>query len=300
MTEFSLGIDLGGTELRAGLFTREGALIARRQVATDARGGPEAVVAQMAALVASLRPTDGTLVGIGVASPGPLDGDRGVVIFAPTLDGWHDVPLPAMLTARTGLPARLENDANAAALGEWRGGGGIGLRHLVYVTVSTGIGGGVIADGRLLRGRHGMAAELGHMTVTDDPVPCVCGGHGCFEALASGSALGVAGRAQGFADARDVAEAARGGNPVALALLRREAALLGRGFANLLHLFSPELIVVGGGVSEAFDLMATDITRAMRASAMPAYRDVPVRRAALGQDAGLFGAASLVWPGADT
>ena len=299
MTELALGIDLGGTELRAGLFTREGALIARRQVATDARGGPEAVVAQMAALVASL-PTDATIVGIGVASPGPLDGDRGVVVFAPTLDGWHDVPLPAMLTERTGLPARLENDANAAALGEWRAGAGVGLRHMVYVTVSTGIGGGVIADGRLLRGRHGMAAELGHMRVTEDPVPCVCGCHGCFEALASGSALTAAGRAKGFAPARAVTKAARGGDASALELLAREAALLGRGFASLLHLFSPELIVVGGGVSEAFDLMETDIVRAMQASAMPAYGDVPVRRAALGQDAGLYGAASLVWPDAKT
>jgi len=299
LTELALGIDLGGTELRAGLFTREGALVARRQVATDARGGPDAVVGQMAALVASLR-TDATIVGIGVASPGPLDGDRGVVIFAPTLDGWHDVPLPAMLTERTGLPARLENDANAAALGEWRAGAGVGLRHMVYVTVSTGIGGGVIADGRLLRGRHGMAAELGHMAVTADPIPCVCGGHGCFEALASGSALGVAGRAKGFATARHVTEAARGGDTLALDLLRREAALLGRGFASLLHLFSPELVVVGGGVADAFDLMSADITRVMQASAMPAYRDVPVKRAALGHDAGLFGAASLVWPDAKT
>lgn len=301
MTEFSLGIDLGGTELRAGLFTRDGALVRRRQVPTDARGGPAAVVGQMATLVASLRAgTDATVVGIGIASPGPLDGDRGVVIFAPTLDGWHDVPLPAMLTQRTGLPARLENDANAAALGEWREGAGVGLRHMVYVTVSTGIGGGVIADGRLLRGRHGMAAELGHMTITDDLVPCVCGGHGCFEALASGSALTAAGRLKGFDTARDVTEAARVGDLSALDLLKREAALLGRGFASLLHLFSPELIVVGGGVSDAFDLMAADITRAMRASAMPAYRDVPVRRAGLGQDAGLFGAASLVWPDAGT
>ncbi len=310
--DLALGIDLGGTELRAALVTRAGALVARRQVATNARGGPEAVVAQMAGLVASLRDErpDASVAGIGVASPGPLDGDRGVVIFAPTLDGWHDVPLPAMLTRNTGLPARLENDANAAALGEWRAGAGRGLRHMVYVTVSTGIGGGIVADGQLLRGRHGMAGEVGHMTLRDESAPCVCGGRGCFEALASGSALGAAARAAidggaatamaGRVTARQVTEAARGGDALALRLLRDEAALLGRGFASLLHLFSPELVVVGGGVSEAFDLMRDDIVRAMRASAMPAYRDVAVVRAALGLDAGLVGAASLVWPDAQT
>lgn len=310
--DLALSIDLGGTELRAGLLTRAGGLVGRRQVPTDALGGPQAVVAQMARLIEALRREAGNpaVAGIGVASPGPLDPEHGVVIDAPTLGGWHDVPLVALLEAGTGLPARLENDANAAALGEWRAGAGIGLRHMIYVTVSTGIGGGVIADGRLLHGHRGMAAEIGHMTQREDGPLCSCGGLGCFEALASGTALDTAARqavsggsatlmrelaGAGPATARHVTAAARAGDVLALALLHEEARLLGRGFASLLHLYSPELIVVGGGVSEALDLMQPELGRAMRAAAMPSYRDVPVVRAVLGHDAGLVGAASLMW-----
>ena len=310
--DLAFGIDLGGTELRVGLLTRAGRLVGRLQVPTDTLGGPQAVVAQMVGLMDRLRHEAGdpAVAGIGVASPGPLDPEHGVVIDAPTLGGWHDVPLVALLEARTGLPARLENDANAAALGEWRAGAGIGLRHMIYVTVSTGIGGGVIADGRLLHGHRGMAAEIGHMTQREDGPLCSCGGLGCFEALASGTALDTAARRAvasgnvtvmreladgGTVTGRHVTAAARGGDALALALLHEEARLLGRGFASLLHLYSPELIVVGGGVSEAFDLLQPELGRAMREAAMPSYRDVPVVRAMLGHDAGLVGAASLMW-----
>lgn len=308
MSGLALGIDLGGTELRAGLVTPQGEVIARRQTATDAQGGPQAVVAQMLRLIEEL---GGAPSGIGVAAPGPLDPIAGISIAPPTLYRWHNVPLAAMLAERTGLPTRLENDANAAALGEFRAGAGAGLRHLVYVTVSTGIGGGVIENGRLLHGRRGMAAEIGHMTLVPGGPLCSCGGRGCWEALACGSALAQAAQAaiasgaatllRELADGhpvsgRHVTEAARAGDLVALSVLRDEAHWLGRGFANLLHLYSPDAIIVGGGVSAALDLMLPDILAAMHDNAMPAYRDTPVLPAALGGDAGLVGAASLLWP----
>ncbi len=309
MTLPAIGIDLGGTELRAGIVDPSGKVLARRQVPTDAHGGPDAVIGQMLGLIGALDGAGG-VSGLGIASPGPLDPIAGICIAPPTLHGWRDVPLAAILAQRTGLPTRLENDANAAALGEWRAGAGRGLQHLVYVTVSTGLGGGVIADGRLLHGRRGMAGEIGHMSMVDNGPPCPCGGRGCWEALASGTALGQAATlaatlaaAGGAATrlrlpltARDVTEAARAGDTLALALLHQEAVWLGRGFANLLHLYSPERIIVGGGVSAALDLMLPDILAAMHTAAQPAYHGIDVVPAALGGDAGLIGAASLMWP----
>ena len=174
------------------------------------------------------------------------------------------------LAGEFGLPVIVENDGIAAANGEWKFGSARGLRHFVYVTVSTGIGGGVVVDGRLLHGRRGMAGHVGHMIIEPDGPLCSCGAHGCFEALASGSALARSGREAVSAapssllararpadaiTARDIVAAARQGDSLALTLLEREATWLGIGFSNLAHLYSPQAIVMGGGVSQAFDLL---------------------------------------------
>ena len=307
----ALAVDLGGTQVRAALVGEDGAFLAATSEPTLARDGPEAVIGQ---IVRMLRQMEGhadgrEILGVGIGAPGPLDLERGVVLHAATLDGWTDVKLSEILSGRLGRPVRLENDANVAALGEWMFGGGRGTRHMVFVTVSTGIGGGVIADGRLLHGRLGMAAEIGHMSISELDTPCACGGFGCWEALAAGPALARAANAAAAQDpltslprdcaitARDVVEAAAAGDPLAARLLDREAHWLGVGFANLLHLFSPERIIVGGGVSAGLDAMRPTIERVMRRQAMPAYRDVPVIRAALGADAGLAGAAGLILSG---
>ena len=170
---------------------------------------------------------------------------------------------------------------------------------MVYVTVSTGIGGGVILDGKLMHGRGTLAGEIGHMSITEAPVPCSCGGLGCWEALASGTALGQ--RATelgglGRVTARDVGRLAEGGNAIARRLLSEEARYLGIGFANLLHLYAPEMIVVGGGVAECLPAMQAEIEAVIRRQVMPPYRDVPVVAAALGQRAGVIGAALLALP----
>lgn len=297
----AIGIDLGGTELRAAAMDEAGVVLSHAQVPTAAHAGPAAVIAQMQTLVeevgAGLTP-----IGIGIGSPGPLDAEAGLVIHAPMLSGWRDVPLARLMAARTGLPTVIENDANVAALAEWRFGAGQGARHLVYVTVSTGIGGGIIIDGRLLRGYRGMAGEIGHMAMTEAPIPCACGGLGCFEALASGSALGRRAQEAGLlgdapvsapVSAREVAAMAAQGHPLARALMRDEARYLGLGFTNLLHLYAPEVIVVGGGLSACLPAMAGDIQAVIEARAMPAFRAVPVLAAGLGARAGVIGAALL-------
>jgi glucokinase len=294
----AIGIDLGGTELRAAVVSADGEVLAHARTMTAALDGPEAVIAQMADLVGQIAPGH-DVRGVGIGSPGPLDAEAGVVVHASTLLGWNDVPIVALAEARLGLPVRLDNDANVAALAEWRFGAARGLRHLVYVTVSTGIGGGVIVDGRLMHGRGTQASEIGHMRITEAPVPCTCGGFGCWEALASGTALGQRATelgSLGRVTARDVALLAEAGNEVAQHLLAEEARWLGIGFANLLHLYAPEMIVVGGGVSECLPAMRPAIEAVIQRQAMPAYRDVPIVTAALGRRAGVIGAALLVLP----
>jgi glucokinase len=307
----AFGIDLGGTELRAALVGETGAVLAHAQTKTAADAGPEAIVRQIEALVGAIKAAaaDVIPVGVGIGAPGPLDTSRGLVQSPPTLRGWTDVPLAAILSERLGLPAVLDNDGHAAALGEWAFGAAIGAEDFVYITVSTGIGGGVVCDGRLLRGRGGRAGHVGHMIVTEADVLCNCGNRGCWEALASGPALAAAAQAalslhpdslikaiagEGPIDARMVGSAARKGDELALRLVRREAEILGAGIASLIHLFSPECVILGGGLSALFDLMQPTIEAAIAARAMPAFRDTRLVKAALGDRTGVVGAASLV------
>jgi glucokinase len=314
MTLCALAVDLGGTELRAALVNPSGAVLAYADAKTRSKDGPGAVIEQIVDLIGQVRAQapDVVVCGLGVGAPGPLDSTAGVAIAPPTLDGWREVPLAALLKQRLGVPVKLENDAGAAALGEWRFGAGRGTESMVFVTVSTGIGGGVIADGRLLHGRRGLAAEIGHMAIAESSEDvCFCGARGCWEALASGDMLGrraarleARGKApalrklagDGEVTSRHVTQAARDGDPGAIALLAEEARWLGVGIVNLLHLYSPERVIIGGGLGACLDLMQAGIDRIIQSRAMSAYRDVPVVAAELGREAGLVGAASLVFP----
>ncbi len=304
-----IGIDLGGTHVRAALVAG-GQLLRRATACTDVSGGPQAVLRQFKQLVGEICSPEGwkQIGGIGVAAPGPLDSETGTILHIPTLRGWEDFPLKQALTSDFGLPVLVENDGIAAAYGEWQYGAGKGLRHLVYVTVSTGIGGGVVVDGKLMHGHRGMASHVGHFRMAFDGPLCSCGATGCFEAFAAGTALGK--RARDAArqhpkgllaqlatpetvDARHVVAGARRGDPVCVGLLQEEAALLGAGFTGLIHLYSPERIIMGGGVSDAFDLLEHDIHTVIRRDAMQPFKDVPVVRAGLDHDSGLIGAAAL-------
>lgn len=304
----AIGVDIGGTQLRAALVDADGAVLRRSATRTDAVGGPAAVIAQIAALVAQIAGNGehGAPLGIGVAAPGPLDTQSGIALGIPTLTGWENVPVGKLVEEALGLPVRLENDGIAAANGEWRFGAGRGLANLVYVTVSTGIGGGVVLDGRLVHGYRGLAGHIGHMTIVTDGKPCSCGNRGCWEAYASGTALALAagqvfspsertGQAEEL-DSRAVFAAARTGNAVAARLVAEEADWLGIGIANLLHLYSPQIVVVGGGVSNGFDLLEEGINARIRRNAMPAFRAAKIVAATLGDNSGLLGAAALFFP----
>lgn len=289
----AIGIDIGGTSLRAALVDADGKILAREETATLAQAGPQAVVQQIADLVAKIAPDRTDITGAGISSPGPIDTERGLALGVPTLAGWSDIPIASMIQTALNLPVRLENDAIAAAIGEWKFGAGQGLSHLVYVTISTGIGGGVIADGKVLRGRMGMAGHIGHMTVERDGAPCACGNRGCWEACASGTAFARR-IAPHFPNPKSAFTAATAGNPHALQLVAEEADWLGLGIANLLHLFSPQTVILGGGISNGFSLLLPGIQQRIQANAMPAFRTVPILPATLGENAGLVGAAAMV------
>ena len=305
-----IAIDLGGTQLRAALFA-EDRVLQRSALPTDVASGPAGVFEQISRLTDQICGADGMadIIGIGMSCAGPIDTASGQVTRIPTLPGWDGLPLAQALSDHIGLPARVENDGIAAALGEWRHGAGQGVSNMVYLTVSTGIGGGVIVDGRLLHGHRGMAAHIGHMRLAQDGPECNCGTIGCFEALAAGTALQkrAAVAAQDASspflaevaqaervEARHVFDGARAGDERCWHLLAEEAEYLGQGITSAVHAFSPERVVIGGGLSNGFDLLEDGITRVIRRDAMPPFRDVKAVRAGLGDDSGLWGAASMV------
>jgi glucokinase len=266
--------------------------------------GPDAVIGRMVECIAHVRaalPDGAELAGVGVGAPGPLDPYEGTVLDPPTMPGWTAVPLRDILAERTGLPVELGNDANAAALGEWLFGAGRGRRSLVYITVSTGIGGGVIADGRLLLGYRGAAAEVGNHIVD-----FTTGAQ--WEHLASGTGLGRA-AADAMVDdplsllhgiatpehvtAADVARAADAGDELARRLMEREGELIGIGLVNMLHLYAPEQILLGGSVLLHNPWLIERARAVIGAHAFAIYHDVPVELAALGDRAGVLGAVAL-------
>ncbi len=295
MAPLALAIDIGGSQLRVALVDSAGAILRRADVATDAQASPSAAVEAISKLADSIG-LNGARTAIraaGACAPGPLDWETGTVMDIPTLPTWRGFPLRQALMEALALDVRLDNDAHAAAFGEWKFGAGAGLKTLVYVTVSTGIGGAAIIDGHLLRGRRGLAGHVGHMMVAREGPRCACGGIGCFEAIASGTAFAQAGAAEGFADAQAIVDAARRSNAAALRLVEREAAALAYGFVSLVHLYAPERLIMGGGVAQAFDLLGPLIRERVAALAMAPFRDVEIVAAKLGGNSGLIGAAAL-------
>ena len=308
---YVIGVDLGGTQLRAIRCDPQGNIVAHARTDTAATEGPTAVVHQIERLIAEVRgdESDEAILGVGVGTPGPVDGRTGLIYEAPNLKGFVDVPLKALLVERTGLRVSVGNDANVAALGEWLFGSGRGADHFVYVTVSTGIGGGVIVDRSLLLGRKGIAGEVGHMVVQAGGPRCSCGNEGCWEALASGTALGrrateaiAAGEptilrdaaSEGPVTAVHVALAAAANDPLAQRLMEREGELIGLGLVNILHLFSPEVIALGGGVMKSASLLFPAMRRVVAERAMTVYQDAHVELATLADRTGVLGAAALI------
>ena len=311
---YVVGIDLGGTKIYTALADAAGQVVAEVKVPTGAAEGERAVLHRLVQTVEEVLRLGGLsrkevrAVGLGV--PGPLDVARGIVYHAPNL-GWRDVPVKEILEKALGVPVLVDNDANLGALGEHTFGAGRGVDHMVYVTVSTGIGGGLILEGRLYRGWRDGAGEIGHMTVVPEGPLCRCGNRGCLEAVASGTAIGREGRelvargegrgilaaARGHAEAvgsAAVTAAAAGGDAEALALLRKAAGFLGLGLANVVKVLNPALVVLGGGVVEGAPFLVGMVDEAVRAHALSAaHGAVRLEAALLGGKAGVMGAVAL-------
>jgi glucokinase len=316
MARYALAVDIGGTKILTALVRDDGTVAARSRV--DTPGGVEPVVAAVIATVAQVlgagvAPRE-QIVAVGVGAPGPMNPETGIVYEPPNIKGWHDVPLGALLMGRLQMRVFVENDANAAAVAEWWVGAGRGVSDLIYVTVSTGIGGGIIIADRLLRGVSGTAGEVGHMTIDVNGPPCPCGrGNGHLEALATGPAIArmarevveagnqsvlleMAGGRPETITATMVETAARGGDHVASEVFTRAATYLGVGMANLLNIFNPERIVIGGGVSKAGEMLFEPVRRIARARAFERPgRDAEIVPAALGDDVGVVGAAAVAF-----
>ncbi len=308
----TIGLDIGGTKIAGGLVSPTGTILARGRRVTPAHD-PDRIAVEVADLVREL--SDGAEVtGVGVACAGFIDATGSTVLFAPNL-AWRDEPLKRRLQATIDLPVIIDNDANAAAWGEFRFGAARDVDDMVLITVGTGIGGGVVTGGHLLRGAYGIAAELGHMRVVPDGIRCGCGNRGCWEMYASGNALVREARelvrsgtphaarlselCAGDPDklsGLDITSAAAQGDPAAVELLADLGRWIGEGAASVTAILDPELIVLGGGVADAGALLLDPAQAAFRRQ-LTGRGHRPEARfavASLGNDAGIIGAAALV------
>jgi glucokinase len=300
-------IDIGGTQLRAGLYPANSTTpIAMKKISTRGR---ESAVDRLISLISELWPAEGyTVRGIGADAPGPLDSKTGVIYKAPNIPAWKNLPLRQILEDHFHVPVILGNDANLAALGEWRFGAGQGHHDLIYFTISTGIGGGVISSDQLLLGARGLAAELGHVTIMDGGPLCGCGQRGHLEAVSSGTGIAKyvneqlsQGRASSLpkdppVTARQVSEAATNGDALAVEAMQRAGHYMGVAIANYLHIFNPTIVILGGGVTHSGPIFFDPLHAALKSHVLSSMylQDLVITRAALGDDAGLMGSLALI------
>jgi len=315
---FVIGVDLGGTNIVVGAVSVDGTVqLPVRSEPTRAEQGSEAVTDRMCRMIdtviAEARVATGAgrdaFVGVGVGAPGPLDREAGIVVVAPNLR-WYDYPLAAEMRARTGFDITLDNDANCATMGEWWLGAARGARHVVGLTIGTGIGGGLILNGALYHGSSDVAGEIGHMTLDSNGRRCSCGNYGCLEAYASGTAIAERAReALGGSEASTlramvggdlsritaqlVYDASAAGDAIAREVVRDTARFLGIGIASLLNVFNPEVVVLAGGVTQAgaalFDPIQAEVRKRAFKPAWSAARIVPGE---LPGNAGVVGAVA--------
>jgi glucokinase len=301
MPEYAIGLDLGGTNLRAAAIDRAGHILDRRATATNPAAGREAMLGHMVNAIAELRSSCGAdgLAGIGIGVPGFIMLKEGIIRNSNNLDCLEDFPIRTEIERRLGARVILENDANAAALGEKWMGAGRDVDDLVLLTLGTGVGGGIISGGRVLQGYLGMAGELGHITVFPDGNPCGCGNRGCLEKHAS--ATFIAGMAsmlklgEGLS-AREVYDLAMNGNEKAGRIFLVMGQALGIALATLVNTFNFPLYLLSGGALAAWDLFAPPMLNEVRQRSF-SFRTTATRieKATLGNEAGLFGAACLPW-----
>ncbi len=321
MQSLIVGIDIGGTKVAGGLVNRKGRLLHSLIVPTRAENGFKTSSRQIFRLIEQMIHRAGgkhNVAGIGLCAPGPLNPKTGLVINAPNMPGWRNIPLARMVEERFGLPAKVENDANAAGLAEALFGAAVGYRDVFYVTVSTGIGTGIIIDRKIYHGKNGVAGEGGHVTIDyRSPYRCACGTRGCIEALAAGPAMARRARVKleqehtaasllrdlSHRDLSEITpkmiqEAARAGDAVANSIVEETGFYLGVWLAGMITLLDPEVIVIGGGVSRIGRPLFAKIRETI-----PHYTinrafaaKTPLVPATLQKNVGVFGAASLFLP----
>jgi len=305
-----IGIDIGGTKIAGALVDASGMVIRAQRLPTPAND-PDALIEAVVGLIEELAKGEKVL-GVGVAAAGFIDADQANIIYAPNLS-WRNEPFKSKLEAKLTLPVVIENDANAAAWAEYRFGAGVGLKHMVMLTIGTGVGGAVITDSKMLRGGFGIAGELGHLRMVPNGLLCGCGQNGCLEAYASGTALLKAAKALASSNdpagqrlrqlqpdsqeltGQDVYSAIQESDPGALGLLREMGSWLGQAVASLTAVLDPEIVVIGGGVSVAGDLLLDPI-RAAYLEHLPArgFRpELKIIGAEFVNNAGVVGAADL-------
>jgi glucokinase len=309
-----LAVDLGGTKMIIAVISADGRILARERCLTLAEEGPQSVITRLFAVIDDILGTQGMspsqLSGICLGVAGVIDIKRGWLVSGPHLPGWSNVPLRDMVKEKYGIPSFLLNDASAAALGEHRYGAGQGTKDLILLTVGTGIGGGIIIDGRLYQGAVGTAGEIGHMTIDVNGTRDVCGNVGCLETLVSGPAIAAEVRrrlengeksslremANGRLEditAEAVGAAARSQDALALSVISRVGTYLGVGLVNVVNIFNPEMIIIGGGVAGMGDMLLEPARRVVAERAFPlSARTVRIVPARLGDEAGLLGAAA--------
>ena len=301
-----IAIDVGGTQIRVALFPEKGIVPLRQErIATQCIG--ESAENRIMGLIAKIWSDQDKILSIGIAAPGPLDPRTGVIIAAPNIPSWINLPLRNLIQNRFKVPVTLGNDANLAAYGEWKYGAGQGYHNLIYLTISTGIGGGVILDDHLLLGERGLATELGHVTILPDGPMCSCGQRGHLESISSGTAIAqyvVEALHQGTPSSlpldpvptsKEIAKAALTGDVLSKEAFKRAGTYLGLALANYVHIFNPAIIICGGGVSRSGDLIFGPARESLNRFVMDRVylQNLTLTTAGLGDDSGIMGALAM-------
>lgn len=296
MQKIAIGVDLGGTHVRVGAFDEAGQLLGQNE-AGIASIGPDDGLRIIEQLIQSMLDSvnASALLGIGIGSTGPLDTQRGTINNPYTLAGWSNVPIVERLNKTFDVPVRLENDADAAALGEYWKGAGFGAQRLYAVTVGTGVGTSLIVDGSIYRGLDGSHPEGGHQLIDPNGPECYCGHRGCWESLISGPAIANAGRDSLNMDTASIAEAARAGNETALHIMQKAARDFSLGIVNIISFFVPDVLVLSGGVMKSADLFLPALEQTLKTpNPMVPFDSVRILPAQLGYYAGLYGGAYMI------
>lgn len=309
MTRTVLAADFGGTHLRAGVVTDGGEVISRHELDTPSEASPETIIHEVVELLAAAaeraprRPE-----AVCVATAGLINADEGKVILAPNIPGFRNLVLTTPIAERLGIPAYIENDASAAGLGEWRFGAGKGCRNLIHATLGTGIGGGLVFEGRLYRGSKGLAGEIGHIIIDPAGPACNCGSRGCLEAMVSGVAFGnrarmlvETGRSAALRElvgaeeptGVHLFEAAKAGDSVCEAEIRHGGHLLGLGLGSLVNVLNPDMVTLSGGLLTMGEMLLGPMRESMYSLAYGPASGTEVRLSTLSDDAGLLGAAAV-------